>query len=403
MAKGLVAALARHGTLASAGMRTITIAALLGLSAVATHPAAATTSEPSEILREGWNAYVARFVEADGRVVDPRGGGISTSEGQAYAMLRAVWMRDRAVFDKTYAWALAHLNTGVRKDRLWGWKWSKSADGQWRVPDSAFASDADQDVALALILAFHTWRDERYRRDATAILADLWRLGTIKVEGRRFLLAGDKLCKGRSCRINASYYAPYAYRIFAIHDPQRDWRGLVDSSYFVLESAASLTSTRLPPDWMLLDKSTGRLALSDRKDSVFSYDAFRAYWRVALDLELFGEPRAQRYLNATLPWLINRWERTGTFPAVVSSAGEDLARYEATEMLTALGPAIRPLRPDIAAAVDRKLRANFKNGLWADNAGQQDSYYLQNWAWFGTALYDRYLQPLASAARATGN
>jgi endoglucanase len=137
-------------------------------------------------------------------------------------------------------------------------------------------------------------------------------------------------------------------------------------------------------------------------DSVFSYDAFRVYWRVALDLELHGEPRATRYLKTTLPWLISRWERTGTFPAIVSRGGEDLASYEATEMLTALGPAIRPLRPDIAAAVERKLRANFRNGLWADNAGQPDSYYLQNWAWFGTALSERYLVPFTLARRAAG-
>ena len=257
-------------------------------------------------------------------------------------------------------------------------------------------------MALALILAFQAWKDERYGRDAAAILADLWRLGTVSAQGRRFLLAGDKLCDGRSCRINPSYYAPYAYRIFAIHDRARDWRGLVDSSYVVLGTAASLTSTHLPPDWMLLDTSTGRLRLSDRKDSAFSYDAFRVYWRVALDLELFGDPRARRYLKTTLPWLISHWERAGTFPAIVSSTGDDLAPYEATEMLTALGPAIRPLRPDIAAAVDRKLRANYKNGLWADNAGDQDSYYLQNWAWFGTALSERYLAPLAAASRAAG-
>ena len=380
-------------------MRRLAIVALMGLGALTTHHADATTSEPSQVLRDGWRAYVAGFIEADGRVADPRGGGISTSEGQAYAMLRAVWMQDRDVFDRTYTWAVAHLNAGVRKDRLWAWKWAKSSDGQWRVADTAFASDADQDAALALLLAFQAWKDERYRRDAMAILADLWRLGTITVEGRRFLLAGDKLCKGRSCRINASYYAPYAYRIFAVHDRERSWQALVDSSYFVLETAASLTRTHLPPDWMLLDRSTGRLSLSDRKDSVFSYDAFRVYWRVALDLELSGETRAQRYLKTTLPWLISRWERTGTFPAIVSSTGEDLVQYEATEMLTALGPAIRPLRPDIAAAIDRKLRANYKNGLWADNAGHQDSYYLQTWAWFGTALYERYLLPLASASR----
>src|SRR6185436_16916003 len=51
------------------------------------------------ILKESWAKYVERFIQADGRVIDHKAGGISTSEGQAYAMLRAVWMQDRATFD----------------------------------------------------------------------------------------------------------------------------------------------------------------------------------------------------------------------------------------------------------------------------------------------------------------
>jgi len=376
-------------------LRALTFAVLLGLNSVVAQEDAvlAIAAGPSDTLQESWKAYVARFIQADGRVVDSRRGGISTSEGQAYAMLRAVWMRDRAIFDKAYAWGRNHLNTGVRNDRLWAWKWGKSAAGKRQVLDSAFASDADQDVAVALILAFQTWRNDRYREDAKAIMADLWRLSTLEVHGRRFLLAGDKLCKGPVCRLNVSYYLPYAYRVFAVYDTGRNWQDMVDSTYYVLRTSADLTDTHLPPDWILLDTATGHLALSDQKDSAFSYDALRVHWRVVMDLDLFGEPRADRYLKETLPWLIRHWERFGTLPAVISSNGEDLAQYESVEMLAALLPAIGGLRPDIAQAIERKLRVAYRNGLWTDNAGKQDSYYLQNWAWFGTALYEKYLAP----------
>jgi endo-1,4-beta-D-glucanase Y len=368
------------------------LAALLALGA-AIGPAAAAVTSPSQVLRESWKAYVSRFIQADGRVIDFAAEGISTSEGQSYAMLRAVWLRDRAVFDRTYAWGRRNLNAGVRKDRLWAWKWGKSSDGQWQVLDAAFASDADQDVALALILAFQTWKDERYKEEAQAILEDLWTLATQDVNGRRFLLAGDKLCQGQMCRLNPSYYAPYAYRIFALYDRSRNWRALADSSYFVLARAAELTATRLPPDWIVLDTTTGRLSLPEGKLGSFSYDALRVYWRVAMDWEIFREPRADRYLKETLPWLISQWERSGTLPAVVSSSGQPLANYESGEMLAALMPAMRGPRPDIAAAMQRKLRSAYKSGLWADQAGVQHTYYLQNWAWFGTALYEEYLAP----------
>ena len=64
----------------------------------------------ADVLRETWSAYVQRFVQQDGRVVDPKAGGITTSEGQAYALLRAVWMEDRPVFDRVLTWSVEHLS-----------------------------------------------------------------------------------------------------------------------------------------------------------------------------------------------------------------------------------------------------------------------------------------------------
>ena len=359
----------------------------LGLSACTVWSQAA-----PPVLEESWTAYVRRFVQADGRVIDHKGGGISTSEGQAYAMLRAAWMRDRKVFDNAYAWGRNNLNARIRSDRLWAWKWGKSPSGRWAVLDRAFASDADQDVALALLLAHRIWGEERYLADARATLADLWRLGTVDVRGARYLLAGDTLCTGAVCRVNPSYAAPYAYRAFAKVDRDRDWTTLIDSSYVLLERASQLTATRLPPDWMLLDTQSGSLRPSSDKDSAFSYDAFRVFWRVALDRELSGDARADRYLETTLSWLTRRWKEGGAIPAVISGTGQPLADYESLEMLAALMAAWRVDEPEIARAAQRKLQSTYTAGIWAD----ADSYYIQNWAWFGTALYERYLDPFAT-------
>jgi endo-1,4-beta-D-glucanase Y len=366
---------------------------LMAMASIVGQEAGAVFSEsPSPTLNQSWQAYVRRFIQADGRVIDHQRGGISMSEGQAYTMLRAVWMQDRAVFDRTYSWALNNLNSRIRTDRLWAWKWGRSPAGQWHILDRAFASDADQDAAMALLMAYRTWSDERYLRDARATLADLWRLGTVEVSGRRFLLAGDSLCQGTVCRINPSYAAPYAYRIFAAFDRQRNWSALVDSSYFLLDRVSDLTSTHLPPDWVLLDTTTGALTASTEKDSAFSYDAFRVYWRIAADRELFRDMRADRYLKATLPWLTAKWKETGTLPAVIGSTGKPLAPYESPEMLAALMPAWRQDDPDLASAIHKKLQAGFRDGIWAD----ERSYYTQNWVWFGTALYEGYLAPFAA-------
>jgi len=340
-------------------------------------------------LRESWNAYVRRFIQADGRVIDYRGGQISTSEGQAYAMLRAVWMGDRRTFDKALSWSRNNLQSGVRPDHLWSWKWGKAPDGSWRVLDAAFACDADQDAALALLLASKSWGEVPYLADARRTLASLWQEGTVLVGGRRFLLGGDRLCGGGSCRLNPSYYAPYAYRIFARHDPDHDWSQLVETSYFLLDANSGLTTTGLPSDWILFDRGTGALSLGSEKDSLYSYDAFRAHWRVAMDEALFGEPRARRFLTRSLGWLADRWRHEHKLPALISARGEPRADYESLEMLAGVMSALQIVAPDIAAEMSRRLESKYAQGVW----GEPDTYYLQNWAWFGTALYRRHLGP----------
>ncbi|MEW5975748.1 MAG: glycosyl hydrolase family 8 [Acidobacteriota bacterium] len=342
------------------------------------------------VLAESWKVYVQKFIQEDGRVIDHKGGGISTSEGQAYAMLRAVWMRDREVFDKTFDWARNNLNSAIRRDRLWAWKWGRNEQGRWMVLDKAFASDADQDAALALIAAWEVWQDARYLNHARAMLADLWSEGTMVVNHRRYLLAGDTLCEGSNCRLNPSYCAPYAYRVFARYDKERNWSELVESSYTLLEEVSRLSPAHLPTDWIWLNRTSGRISLGHDRESRFSYDAFRTFWRVALDLELFDEPRARRYLETSLKWLEAEWNRHHRLPAVMSKEGRPLADYESPEMLGGLLPAMRAMRPKIAGAMRQRLDGYYQGGIWFD----AESYYIQNWVWFGIALDDRWLGAL---------
>jgi endoglucanase len=337
------------------------------------------------ILKESWNAYVQRFIQQDGRVIDHSAGAISTSEGQAYAMLRAVWIGDRDNFDKTFNWAVNNLNSGIRMDHLWAWKWGKDAKGKWTVLDKAFASDADQDAALALILASRVWHEEKYANHARAILRDLWALGTIQAGGRRYLLAGDSLCSGAFCRINPSYYAPYAYRVFADFDRTQNWGDLIDTSYYLLAAVSGLAATGLPSDWVQLNVSNGAITRASEKDGSFSYDAFRVYWRIELDRELFQEPKADQFLHESLRWISAEWEKNHRLPAVISPAGKPLVEYESLEILSVLMCVLHN------EAMHKKLAATYSQGIWSN----RNSYYLQNWAWFGTAVYSGYLGPLA--------
>jgi hypothetical protein len=107
-------------------------------------------------------------------------------------------------------------------------------------------------------------------------------------------------------------------------------------------------------------------------------------WRVEVDRALFQEPRAVQYLRESPTWIAAEWEKHMKVPAVISPLGKGLVEYESLEMLSALMCATHN------EAMYRKLNAAYAQGIWAD----RNSYYLQNWAWFGTAIYSGFLGPL---------
>jgi endoglucanase len=123
-----------------------------------------------------------------------------------------------------------------REDGLLAWHWGQRSDGTQGIVDGGAATDADQDTALALLLAAKRWDWDagRYRRDALTILDGIWKEETAVVNGQRVVVAGDWTRTGANPVINPSYFAPYAYRIFAEADSRYPWNELVDSSYAIL-------------------------------------------------------------------------------------------------------------------------------------------------------------------------
>jgi cellulose synthase (UDP-forming) len=172
-----------------------------------------------------WSLYRYTHVQG-GRVVALDEGGITTSEGQAYAMLRAVWANDRPAFEEVWRWTRQNLQ--VRGDRLLAWRWKD------RVLDRNAATDADQDAALALVLASRRFGEKRFLEDARALLSDIWEREVITAGGRPLATAGNWAPAEKFPTIHVAYLAPYAYEVFAQVDPSHPWKELVRSSYEVL-------------------------------------------------------------------------------------------------------------------------------------------------------------------------
>ena len=193
------------------------------------------------LLTSSWENYKTRFINQDGRVIDYGQNGITTSEGQSYAMLQAVWMDDKATFDKVWAWTKDTLKRP--NDNLFSWRWGQLDNNQYGVlPDGGenSASDADSDIALALILAGRRWEQSDYINQAKPIIQDIWNIETDVVNNKRYLVAGNWAIGNDKSVINPSYFAPYAWRIFATvdDDPTHDWNGLIDPAYQLLNQAS---------------------------------------------------------------------------------------------------------------------------------------------------------------------
>jgi endoglucanase len=365
--------------------------------AVIDTPSGSTGLSPDQ-MAYSWQVYGQRFIQADGRVIDWAEADRSTSEGQAYAMLRAVMVDDRATFDRTLRWAENNLQRTVsntvgapRRDRLWAWKWGKqtASGNKWGILDSNFASDADIDAITALILAARRWQQPDYLRLAQAKLADLWTASTTSVAGQRVLLPGPAAAfqTAQTVYLNPSYMAPAAFRLFAQVDAQRDWQRLVDSSYSVLTQAAQLSAVQLPGDWVAVDRQSGQyraLAAGDGPApnivSRYSFDAYRVWWRVGLDAAWFQAPEATRFLQTHLGHLRHLWQSQQIIPAQIDLKGKPLVTYESTAQYAMLYAAWSLTDPAIARQIyQTKLGPAYRDGLWQDSA----AYYTQNLAWLG--------------------
>jgi len=343
-----------------------------------------------ELLAQSWDSYRQRFIQSDGRVIDYQASDRSTSEGQAYALLRAVLINDPATFALTLHWSennLQHRAGGKRTDSLWAWKWGRKEDGNWGIIDTNFASDGDIDAITALILGSRRWNRPEYLELAKLKLQDLWNLSTIsEPQGKRYLLPGTVAAfvpNASTYYLNPSYFAPYAFRIFAQVDPQHDWLSLVDSSYQVLENSAKLSSVGLPSDWVALNTKTGQcqtLPASSTLKSLYSFDAYRVWWRLSLDAAWFNSPQAQRYLVTSTQHLRKLWSKQSSLPARIDLQGKALVNYEATSQYAMLYAAMQLVEPATAQELlVKKILPQYKQGVWGD----ESAYYTQNLAWLG--------------------
>jgi len=344
-----------------------------------------------QVLTTSWVAYKQQFIQQDGRVIDWMSEGITTSEGQSYAMLRAVWMNDQQTFNICFGWALTNLR--VRNDNLFAWRWGRDPKTSgYNVLDKSSAADADEDIALALILASRRWNEPSYLKPAREIINDIWEHEIVEVRGQPYLVAGDWSQSWGHPVLNPSYLAPYAYRMFSEidHEQSHKWLKLVDTSYRIIDEGSKLSSVGLPPDWCAINRETGVIEaaqLNGETSGDYSYDAWRVMWRLAADAQWYDEPRAIAFIKNS-KFLIDFWRKNEHLSESFMPSGRVRSDQEPVSQLGIHLPAFAIVDKRIARKIyDDKLMASYdrlgRRGFW----GNPKDYYGQNWAWMGIALY----------------
>lgn len=339
-------------------------------------------------LAQSWRFYKSNFIHSYGQVVDQQTGD-TTSEGQSYAMLRALWMDDRDVFDGVWNWTKDHMQHR-QHDRLLSWHWGKDVQEVETILDPETASDADIDIALALAFAYRKWGDLNYLVDSAQIVNDIWENEVVVINGNYYLTAGTGAKRASGYLINPSYISPGHFKVFSQIDKNHDWEALVDSSYSLLNRLNLKTENPdLPPNWVVIDTSGGirsAEAYVGENANDYGYDAFRTFWRVALDAQWFDDKRAHDYLASYETFMENALSSTGDVKAIYTTNQESLVNY--TELSTNTAPLA------VFSSIDTQKAGLFYKNFFEDQFeyeegywGEKDKYYDQNWAWFATALY----------------
>lgn len=332
-------------------------------------------------LKKSYEYYKKNFMSKDGRIIDYDKNNITTSEGQSYIMLRSLVMDDKPTFDLTYNWAKNNL---ARKDHLFSWLWGENSKGEYKLLDENSATDADVDIAFALLLAYEKWHESRYLQDAQEIIHSIWDNETRRVDSHLILMPGANQNKDDKIEINPSYFAPYEFRFFQKYDEMHDWNCLIDSSYYYLNLVMAKTDTHLPPNWFLLEN--GQIVLEDGVKSDFSYDAVRVFVRIYMDYLRTGEKRALPILEKS-KFFAEKWRESKKFYTNYKANGELRDSVQFIGSIAIITPVIEKYLPDVAEEIYKaKLVPAFNDINYWDS---KTDYYGKNLSWFGCYFYNR--------------
>ena len=253
-------------------------------------------SKSQPVARVIWSSYnYAGCVidEAQGTNMYKRG--CTVSEGIGYGMLITVFQEDWDAFNGLWNYATVLRNSLYASGRgLMPWLTSSFS---WDIGDVASATDADLDIATALIIAYYKTGNQAYLTDAIDLAGKIW---DYEINPSTYMIySGDTpMWKTADPVYNPSYFSPVALRLFAAVDGNHNWQAVLDAEYAYM-LALQAAGTGVFPDW---SNSAGVPANPDNNSAdktywTFNKESVRIPWRIAWDYYWFQDTRAAQILN----------------------------------------------------------------------------------------------------------
>ena len=221
----------------------------------------------------------------------------TVSEGIGYGMLAAAFIGDQELLNGLWN----YYNSFLNQNGVMNWKIEECSN----VLGFNGATDAELDVAMALIIASKRWGNEgtiKYEDDAKALIQII---KEHEVENNTYVLKpGDAW--GGSSTTNISYFAPGYYRAYKEITNDDFWDNVALKSYDIIEANLNATGAvyNLVSDWC---QANGNFSIevdwARNQGQKYDYDASRTPWRITLDYLWSGNTEALAYANKCIEFI----------------------------------------------------------------------------------------------------
>lgn len=262
-------------------------------------------------VKNHFNAWKKTWYNPNnGWIYAPDGKESTVSEAIAYGMLISVYMDDQEMFEKVYSvWTSNAVSTGGGMN----WRLGQGADG-------GSATDADEDAAVALVMASVQWSNSSYLQAAKTLIN--WMIekdfdGTTMKPG-----------SGWTSYLNPSYVMLGHYRLFEQVTGDTRWSNIRKKAAENLLNCQD-SKTGLVGDWCDLGNSYKPAKSGQVTNDIGYYDdASRTPWRTAWAYYWYGDSDAKKFNEKVVNWLI---PATHTASGVNSGYSYKNGTYEADE------------------------------------------------------------------------